>query len=101
ALPQGRRVSKPEEGARGAYRKILSDRSFLIFLSSSLLISFVYFQGQSATLPLHVVRVSHLTPADFGLLLSLNGLLVVLLELPISSITMHRPPKQMIAGGFL
>jgi len=45
--------------------------------------------------------VSHLTPADFGLLLSLNGLLVVLLELPISSITMRHPPKEMISIGFL
>jgi MFS family permease len=30
-----------------------------------------------------------------------NGLLVVLFELPLSSLTMHRPPRQMIALGFL
>lgn len=100
-LPNGRITHRAEERERGGYRTILADRAFLMFLISSAVISFVYFQGQSASLPLHVVRISHLAPSDFGLLLALNGVLVVLLELPISSFTMHRPPKQMIALGFL
>jgi MFS family permease len=101
ALPSGRITARDEDRERGGYGTILADRAFLMFLLSSLVISFVYFQGQTASLPLHVVRVSGLPPSDFGLLLALNGILVVLLELPISSVTMHRPPKQMIALGFL
>lgn len=101
ALPPGRVTRREEERERGGYGSILADRAFLTFLLGSLVISFVYFQGQSAALPLHVVQVSKLAPSDFGLLLALNGILVVLLELPISSITMHRSPKQMIAFGFL
>jgi MFS family permease len=101
ALPAGRVTVREEERERGGYRTILADRAFLLFLIASAVISFVYFQGQGAALPLHVVRVSRLDPSDFGLLLALNGILVVLLELPISSITMHRPPKRMIALGFL
>jgi MFS family permease len=101
ALPQGRVTGRAEERERGGYRNILADRAFVMFLVSSAVISFVYFQGQSASLPLHVVRISHLAPSDFGLLLALNGLLVVALELPISAFTMHRPPKLMIALGFL
>ncbi|HEY3210514.1 MAG TPA: MFS transporter [Actinomycetota bacterium] len=101
ALPAGRVTHRAEERELGGYRIILADRAFVMFLLSSAVISFVYFQGQSASLPLHVVRISHLQPSDFGLLLALNGLLVALLELPISSITMHRPPKAMIALGFL
>jgi MFS family permease len=101
AFPQGRVTHRAEEREQGGYRTILADRAFVMFLLSSAVISFVYFQGQSASLPLHVVRISHLAPSDFGLLLALNGLLVVLLELPISSLTMHRPPKLMIALGFL
>jgi len=100
-LPHGRVTRRAEERERGGYRLILRDRAFLMFLIGSAVISFVYFQGQSASLPLHVVRVSHLAPSAFGILLALNGLLVVLLELPISSITMHRSPKRMIALGFL
>lgn len=101
ALPEGRKTHREEEAEQGGFRSVLSDRAFLIFLLASVLISFVYFQGQGATLPLQVVEVNGLTPAHFGLLLSLNGILVVLLELPISSLTMRRPPKQMIALGFL
>jgi MFS family permease len=101
ALPHGRVTHRAEDREQGGYRVILADRAFLMFLVSSAVISFVYFQGQSASLPLHVVRVSNLAPSAFGLLLALNGLLVVLLELPISSITMHRSPKKMIALGFL
>ncbi len=101
ALPHGRVTRRDEERERGGYRVILADRAFFMFLLGSMVIAFVYFQGQSASLPLHVVRISHLEPSDFGLLLALNGVLVVLLELPISSITMHKPPKLVIALGFL
>jgi MFS family permease len=101
ALPQGRTTARTEETERGGgYRRMLADRSFVLFLVASAVISFVYFQGQAATLPLHVVRVSHLPISDFGLLLTLNGIMVAALELPISSITMHRPPRQMLALGF-
>jgi MFS family permease len=100
-LPRGRLTPRAEERERGGYGLILRDRAFVMFLLASAVISFVYFQGQSASLPLHVVRVSHLAPSAFGFLLALNGLLVVLLELPISSITMHRSPRRTIALGFL
>ena len=61
--------------------------------------AFVYFQ-QNAALPLHV-RHSGLSPQDFGWLLSSNGLLIVLFELPLSSVTMRLPARQMISLGFL
>jgi MFS family permease len=99
ALPPGRRVGPEEEGERRGYRGALRDRAFAVFLLSSALAAFVYFQQQS-TLPLHV-RASGLSNADFGLLLSLNGLLVVLFELPLSAFTMRRPARAMIALGFL
>jgi MFS family permease len=99
ALPEGRRVSSQEQSQRGGYRALSADPAFLLFLAAAVLVAFVYFQRQ-ATLPLHVRRAG-LSNADFGLLLSLNGALVVLFELPLSSITMRRPQRQMIAVGFL
>jgi MFS family permease len=98
ALPQGTRVHATEDGM-GGYRRALRDRAFAVFLLASLLAGFVYFQQQS-TLPLHV-RASGLSNSDFGLLLSLNGALVVLFELPLSSLTMRLPARSMIALGFL
>jgi MFS family permease len=97
-LPEGRRTARREEEERGGAVSILADRAFVLFLLATILLAFVYFQ-QQATLPLHVRR-SGLSPADFGLLLAVNGVLVVLLELPISSFTMRRPGRQMIALGF-
>ena len=99
ALPEGRRTSRRDEAERGGYRILLKDRNFVLFLGATVLLAFVYFQ-QQATLPLHVRR-SGLTNADFGLLLSLNGLLVVLFELPLSSVTMRHAGRRVIAIGFL
>jgi len=76
----------------------------LIFCSiparSATLITFVYYQ-QIYALPLRVVDHLGFSKADFALLLTLNGALVVILELPISSLTMHRNPRRMLALGFL
>jgi MFS family permease len=100
SLPEGRRSTRAEDVERGGYRRVMSDRAFVLLFLASMLVAFIYVQQQT-TLPLHVVGPAGLTPKDFGFLLALNGLLVIALELPISSLTMHRPPKQMIALGFL
>ena len=100
-LPEGRVTPREEEAVAGTgYRRILGDRGFLLLLGASTVLSFVYFQQQGATLPVYVVRVSRLAASDFGLMLGFNALLVAALELPLSSFTMRRPPKEMIALGF-
>lgn len=99
-LPAGRRTRPEEEAETGGYRAVFRDPPFVAFLVGTMLVAFVYFQSQ-ATLPLHVVRELGLANAAFGLLLSLNGILVVLLELPISAVTMRFPPRAMISVGFL
>jgi MFS family permease len=99
ALPAGRRTSRSEDRERGGYRAIWGDRAFMLFIAASVLLVFVYSQ-QQATLPLQVVNVSGLSRSSFGWMLAFNGLLVVLLELPISSLTMRRAPREMTALGF-
>jgi MFS family permease len=102
SLPETKPKQEPDaERVKVGYRVILSDHPYLIFLAASALIAFVYYQGVGASLPLHVVRVSHLRPSDFGLLLALNGVLVASMELPISALTMRRSARSMIALGFL
>jgi MFS family permease len=78
---------------------MLHDRLFLFFLVSSVLGAFVYFQ-QLATLPLHV-KESGLSEADYGLLISLNGVVIVLVELPLVSITQRFPYRPVLALGSL
>ena len=73
------------------------DRLFFFFLISSLLGAFVYFQSQT-TFPLQV-KASGFSEADYGLLISLNGLAIVLLELPLVSITQRYPYRPVLALG--
>jgi MFS family permease len=94
--PDHTKQSSMQSGLFGALR---SDRRFLFFLLASLLITFVYFQSQSTfALQVHVLGLSN---ALYGTLISLNGLLVVLLELPISMLTQRLPASPVIAIGLL
>jgi MFS family permease len=99
-LPHGTRSRRQDEGARGSLATAIGDRAFVSFLAASALVVFVYFQ-QQATLPLHVTGQPGLSSADFGLLLAINGVLIVLFELPVSALTMRRPAREMIALSFL
>lgn len=97
ALPEGVRTRRGDERRGEAMRTIARDRAFLFFLVSSILGAFVYFQS-NATFPLHV-QESGLSNADYGLLISLNGLAIVVLELPFTSITQRFPAIPTLAVG--
>lgn len=99
ALPEGVRTRRAEERHGEGIRTIVRDRPFLFFLASSVVGSFVYFQA-TATFPLHV-KESGLSNADYGLLISLNGLAIVLLELPSTSITQRFRAVPTLAVGSL
>ncbi len=72
------RSDNPVEKKLSPYR----DKQFLLFWSGMFLIGFTFMQYFS-TLPLYYNEVMHLTEKDIGWLLSLNGLLVFLTEMPI------------------
>jgi MFS family permease len=97
ALPEGVRVRRKDERRGEAIRTMVHDRLFLFFLISSVLGAFVYFQSQT-TFPLHVTA-SGLSEADYGLLISLNGLAIVLFELPLVAITQRFPYRPVLALG--
>jgi MFS family permease len=99
ALPEGVRIRRGEERRGEAIRAIFHDRMFLLFLVSSVLGAFVYFQAQT-TFPLHV-EASGLSAADYGLLISLNGFAIVLFELPVVSITQRYPYRPVLVLGSL
>jgi MFS family permease len=98
-LPEGVRSRRSEERPGEAVRAIRGDRRFLLLLMASVLAAFVYFQS-TAAFPLHI-RAAGLSRAVFGALISLNGLLVVLLELPLIGVTRRFPAPRMIAVGVL
>lgn len=81
------------------WRTLRHDRRFIIFLLTAIVISFVYFQSQS-TLVLQVTSLGF-TSVIYGLLVSLNGLIIILLELPLSTITRRFAPRPVIIVGYL
>lgn len=99
ALPEGVRSRRTDEQRGEAIRAIVHDRLFLFFLISSVLGAFVYFQAQT-TFPLHV-EASGFSEADYGLLIALNGLVIVLFELPLVAITQRFPYRPVLTLGSL
>lgn len=98
-LPEGVRTRKHEEAPGEGWGRVLKDRNLLLLCLSSVLATFVYGQVETG-LPLHVKDVG-LSNSDFGLLVSLNGLLIVLIELPISAWTQRRAARPMMALGIM
>jgi len=78
---------------------MLRDQFFVRFLIASLAIAFVYMQSTS-TFALHV-RDSGLSNAMYGALVSLNGVLIIFLELPVTAITQRLRARPVIAAGML
>jgi MFS family permease len=99
ALPEGTRSDRAAERRGEARRAMLADRGFLLFLVATVAGALVYLQS-TTTFPLHV-RDSGLSEAAYGLLISLNGALIVLIELPITAFTGRLPAREVIAAGFL
>ncbi len=99
ALPAGAHTRPAQEQRGEAARTILRDRTFVRFLVASVLVGFVYVQSTS-TFALHV-RDSGLSNAIYGSLVSLNGLLIIFLELPITGITQRLRARRVIAGGIV
>jgi MFS family permease len=97
ALPQGER-SAGGESERGWLRAMLRDREYLLFLLATVAGAMVLVQAFTT----FAVQVSgRFSSAVYGSLISLNGLLIVLLELPIASITQRLPSRPVMAVGLL
>jgi MFS family permease len=97
ALPHGERSLEASRGDNWV-RAVLADRGFLIFLAASVAGALVLVQAFSS----FALQVSsRFSSALYGALISLNGLLVVLLELPIASWTQRRRPRRAMALGLV
>jgi MFS family permease len=98
ALPHGNRTSASEETSGEGLRDAMRNRRFVLFLLSTLCVTWIEFQLPS-TLPLHV-QDRGFSPAAYGMLISLNGIMIVLFELGITAWTQRFEPQPMIALGY-
>ena len=82
------------------YGQVLKDNAFMLFWVASLLTGMVYVQMNS-TLAVYL-RDSHgVLEQGFGLILSMNALMVVLFQFPITRRVSKQPPFSVMAKGAL
>jgi predicted MFS family arabinose efflux permease len=79
-------------------RRAWSDPRLLFFLAALFLLALVFFQHLSS-MALYLVRDLHLTEIDYGLLFTINTLLIVALEVPINSATAHWSHRKTLGLG--
>jgi MFS family permease len=80
------------------YLRVLRDAPFMTFMAVSLLAWLVY-MNMNTTLGVYL-RDSHGIPASgYGMILSLNAVMVVLFQFPITRRFEKRPPMLMMAAG--
>ncbi|MEV6983589.1 MFS transporter [Sphaerisporangium sp. NPDC051017] len=94
----GKDSAKGEDGAgRRSYRGVLADRRFTLFMLALFLNAVVYIQHVSV-LPLQVTADGH-SPELYAALLSLNAVVVIALELPLTKFVQRMPARLAVALG--
>ncbi|WP_329459884.1 MDR family MFS transporter [Streptomyces sp. NBC_01497] len=73
------------------------DRPFLVLLGSILLLG-VLFQQPLVALPL-TMTADHLTPGDYGLAMMMNGLVIAVLQLPLTRLAGRLRPESALAAA--
>ncbi|MCJ1680676.1 MFS transporter [Streptomyces sp. APSN-46.1] len=73
---------------------VLRDGRFMGVVGLSFLISLVFTQG-SVGLPV-AMGAAGFSPGDYGLVIAANGLLIVVLQIPVSRFIEHRDPQRLL-----
>lgn len=87
-------VAAPQAPAQGAH----ADRRFLLFLAAILPVQIVFFQHQSV-LALFLTRDLGLAESAYGLIFTINTLMVIFLEVPLNGMTAEWSHERALATG--
>ena len=98
ALPHGVRSQPHEEEPGGAVGHALQNRRFVYFLLATASVMWVESQIHS-TLPLYIASLGFSTTV-YGMLISLNGVMIILFELAITQWTQRYDHQRLIALGY-
>jgi MFS family permease len=99
ALPRGVRGQPNNASWAEALHVLRRDHKLHQVLLANFAIGLVFFQVAS-TFGLHVTRLGF-SAATYGAIVSLNGVLVVFFELPLTTITRRFPARRAMAAGYL
>ncbi|MGX1270819.1 MDR family MFS transporter [Streptomyces phaeoluteigriseus] len=95
--------SRPEQGGKdgGGVEEnavglgaVLRDRRFMAVVGLSFLVAFVFQQG-AVGLPV-AMGSAGFTPADYGMAIAVNGVLIVALQIPVTRFIQHRDPGRLL-----
>ena len=98
-LPEGQAQIGLIQSIHG-YGKVFRDRIFMVFVFLITMTAIVYLQIDS-TLSVFLRDMHGTTPQQFGIILSLNAIMVVLLQFTFTRLIKHRQPINMMALGNL
>src|SRR4029079_18197328 len=99
ALPHGLRTYSKEERRVEAVRTAFRDPRVVTFLAAAMLAAAVDFQ-MGSTFALHVTQEGF-SAATYGMLLSINGVMIVVFELLITAFVQRLDPRPVLAAGYL
>lgn len=99
ALPSGLKGTAEGNSIKETLRVLREDARFRRMLFAALAVGLVFVQVFS-TMSLQITH-SGFSPSTYGLLISLNGVLVVLCELPLTTVTRRFPARRVMALGYL
>ncbi|MEW1684917.1 MFS transporter [Streptomyces sp. NPDC093594] len=102
-LPESRPEKQPAgpDGAEDAVSlgTVLRDGRYMGVVGLSFLIAVVFQQGYLG-LPVAMGEAGF-TPADFGMAIAVNGVLIVVLQLPVTRFIEHRDPRRLLIASSL
>lgn len=98
ARPEGASATTGEEPAIGL-GTVLRDGRFMGVVGLSFLISLIFTQG-SVGLPV-AMGSAGFSPRDYGLVIAANGLLIVLLQIPVTAFIQRRDPQKLLVVSAL
>ncbi|MFF3132166.1 MDR family MFS transporter [Streptomyces mirabilis] len=94
-LPESRPVQNAKEAKDDVgLGTVLRDRRFMSVVGLSFLVALVFQQG-SVGLPVAMGRAGF-TPADYGMAIAVNGVLIVALQIPVTRFIQHRDPRRLL-----
>ncbi|MER6561513.1 MFS transporter [Streptomyces sp. NPDC001027] len=96
-LPESRPV-QPDKGVRDGdsvgLGTVLRDGRFMGVVGLSFLVALVFQQG-GVGLPV-AMGAAGFTPADYGMAIAVNGVLIVVLQIPVTRFIEHRDPRRLL-----
>ncbi|MGX1369126.1 MFS family permease [Streptomyces canus] len=100
-LPESRPAASGDTGAPDDVRlgAVLRDGRFMSVVGLSFLVAVIFQQG-SIGLPVAMGEAGF-TPADYGLAIALNGVLIVALQIPVTRFIQDRDPQRLLVVSSL